>query len=99
MECIRTTDWSDVRTDSMKNPWVYLRFHGPDALARKYWGEYGPDRLGPVANRLRTWLDEGTDVYAYFNNDYHGHAVRDALWLRAALADRPTAAQKRRRRR
>ncbi len=67
--------------------WTYVRFHGPDALARPYVGPYGPDRLQPVAARLAGWLAAGIDVYAYFNNDYDGHAVRDAQWLRAALAE------------
>jgi uncharacterized protein YecE (DUF72 family) len=66
--------------------WAYVRFHGPEALVRKYWGEYGAERLGPVADRLSGWLDEGTDVYAYFNNDYCGYAVKDATWFQAALA-------------
>ncbi len=66
--------------------WTYVRFHGPDALARPYVGPYGPERLQPVAGRLARWLHDGVDVYAYFNNDHHGHAVRDAQWLRSALA-------------
>jgi uncharacterized protein YecE (DUF72 family) len=41
-----------------------------------------------LAERLAAWLAEGTDVYAYFNNDYEGHAVVDAEWLRGHL---PTA--------
>jgi uncharacterized protein YecE (DUF72 family) len=67
--------------------WTYVRFHGPGALepGRKYLGRYGPQRLGPVAKRLGGWLDEGCDVYAYFNNDYCGHAVQDACWLRTSL--------------
>ena len=40
----------------------------------------------PWAERLAAWLDGGHDVYAYFNNDYEGHAVNDAEWLRDALA-------------
>jgi uncharacterized protein YecE (DUF72 family) len=70
---IRTTDWA------------YIRFHGPDALATKYWGEYTGRRLWRPAERLGAWLDEGADVYAYFNNDHEGHAVTDATWLRARL--------------
>ena len=66
--------------------WTYVRFHGPQALTRKYWGRYGGSRLWRPAARLRAWLEEGADVYAYFNNDYHGHAVTDALWLRSRLA-------------
>ena len=67
--------------------WTYVRFHGPDALRVKYVGEYGPDRLRGPAARLGAWLDDGADVYAYFNNDYHGYAVRDATWLGGELDD------------
>jgi uncharacterized protein YecE (DUF72 family) len=66
--------------------WTYVRFHGPDALARKYQGRYGGRRLWRTADRLGRWLDDGNDVFAYFNNDYEGHAVADALWLRDRLA-------------
>lgn len=66
--------------------WTYLRFHGPQALVTKYWGRYTGRRLRPVAERLEPWLDGGCDVYAYFNNDYSGFAVRDASWLKRRLA-------------
>ena len=65
--------------------WTYVRFHGPDALKVKYTGRYTGRRLGPVATRLAAWRDEGCDVYAYFNNDWHGAAVEDATWLRTRL--------------
>ncbi len=70
---IRTTDWT------------YVRFHGPNALEAKYQGRYGGRRLWRVADRLSGWLDEGVDVFAYFNNDWHGAAVDDAAWLRDHL--------------
>jgi uncharacterized protein YecE (DUF72 family) len=66
--------------------WTYVRFHGPEALVAKYWGRYGADRLEPTAARLRACLDEGRDVYAYFNNDHRGFAVEDARWLSQRLA-------------
>jgi uncharacterized protein YecE (DUF72 family) len=66
--------------------WTYVRFHGPRALEEKYRGRYGGRRLWRPARRLARWAGEGTDVYAYFNNDYDGHAVTDAEWLRAAIA-------------
>ncbi len=69
----RTTDWS------------YVRFHGPHALEEKYRGRYGPRRLQRAAKVLGSWLDEGADVYAYFNNDYDGHAPEDAATLRSQL--------------
>ena len=66
--------------------WTYVRFHGPHALERKYWGRYGPDDLAPAAARLESWLADGHDVYAYFNNDHEANAVHDASWLRERLA-------------
>ena len=65
--------------------WTYLRFHGPQATQAKYRGRYGPQRLSRVADRVRPWLEDGIDVYAYFNNDYDGHAVVDAETLRTSL--------------
>ena len=65
--------------------WAYVRFHGPEALVRKYWGRYGGRRLWRVADKLATILDGGDDVYAYFNNDWEGHAVADATWLRERI--------------
>lgn len=65
--------------------WTYVRFHGPKALERPYHGSYGPARLDAWADRLRPLLEQGGDVYAYFNNDFDGHAVWDAQHLRAAL--------------
>ena len=31
------------------------------------------------------WIDDGVDVFAYFNNDFGGAAVADAEWFRARL--------------
>ena len=76
---IRTTDWT------------YVRFHGPRALDEPYHGRYTGRRLLRVAERLATWRDEGCDVYAYFNNDWHGAAVADAEWLRDRLLATPPA--------
>jgi len=61
--------------------WVYLRFHGT-ADAMPYGGNYSPQALSGVARRVKKHLAEGRDVYAYFNNDAEGHAVRNALRLR-----------------
>jgi uncharacterized protein YecE (DUF72 family) len=75
--------------------WTYVRFHGPDAIAHPYRGRYTGRRLRPVADRLARWLDEGCDVFAYFNNDYEGNAVRDARWLRSALDCQPATTRPR----
>ena len=65
--------------------WTYVRFHVPNAQTTPYPGAYGPARLAPMAERLGDWIDAGTDVFAYFNNDYDGHAVTDAQWLHHEL--------------
>jgi uncharacterized protein YecE (DUF72 family) len=70
--------------------WAYCRFHGPNAIgpsavSRKYSGAYGPERLAKPASVLSDWQGQGCDVYAYFNNDEDGAAVRDATWLRERL--------------
>jgi uncharacterized protein YecE (DUF72 family) len=72
--------------------WTYVRFHGPDSLRVKYWGLYGPDRLQPWAERLAALAARGVSAYCYFNNDYQGHAVTDARWLRARIAELSTPA-------
>jgi uncharacterized protein YecE (DUF72 family) len=66
--------------------WTYVRFHGPDAIVRPYQGRYGTERLRSWAERLGPVLERGDDVHAYFNNDWHGNAVRDAVELRGLLA-------------
>jgi uncharacterized protein YecE (DUF72 family) len=62
--------------------WTFVRFHGPDAVNARYQGRYTGRRLRRPAERLCEWLDDGVDVFAYFNNDWDGNAVRDATWLR-----------------
>lgn len=57
---------------------VYVRFHGPSEWAAS---RYGPRRLRPWATRIRGWLKSGVEVFVYFNNDIHGHAIHDARTL------------------
>lgn len=59
---------------------AYLRFHG-----RRYGGSYSHQFLSAQARRIRDWLSGGIDVYAFFNNDRGGHAVRNALDLKRYL--------------
>jgi uncharacterized protein YecE (DUF72 family) len=72
--------------------WTYIRFHGPRATVEPYQGRYTASRLWPTAKRLSRWLDEGTDVYGYFNNDWDANAVADALYLRGRLSAYEAAA-------
>jgi uncharacterized protein YecE (DUF72 family) len=69
--------------------WTYVRFHGPDALNVPYHGAYGEARLTEWAERLSGVRQQGCDVFAYFNNDWYGHAVRDAQLLREIMLGLP----------
>ena len=65
-------------------PFGYIRLHGP-SRQHLYEGSYAEDDLRWWADRIREWLDQDRDVWAYFNNDGHGHAVRNAQRLRELL--------------
>jgi uncharacterized protein YecE (DUF72 family) len=62
-------------------PFVYVRLHGPDH-EHLYGGSYSDADLQWWADRIREWAGSGLDVYAYFNNDGGGNAVRNAETLR-----------------
>lgn len=61
---------------------VYLRFHGGSAL---YASNYSRRELAVWAKKCKTWLKEGKDIYAYFNNDVGGYAVANAKTLTKLL--------------
>lgn len=61
--------------------WTYLRYHG-----RHYAGSYQSSFLRAEALRIAALLERGCAVYAYFNNDAEGWAVRNALDLRRLIA-------------
>jgi uncharacterized protein YecE (DUF72 family) len=73
-------------------PAVYLRFHGP--TERAYAGGYPRAHLRRQAERIAGYLQDGNDVFAYFNNDDAGHAVKDAHTLRSLVQARTTLSQK-----
>lgn len=74
--------------------WVYLRRHGPGV---RYGSGYTQGMIETDAAWMVRWLDEGFDtcafvkkgafderdreVFAFYNNDAEGYAVRDALLL------------------
>jgi uncharacterized protein YecE (DUF72 family) len=63
---------------------VYLRFHGPPEA--RYSGSYPDDALREQAKRISAWRAQGRSVFAYFNNDIGGHAVRNALTLKGMVS-------------
>ena len=66
---------------SGKGDFVYMRFHGP---AGDYGGSYENRYLKSEATRIKRWLAEGKDVYAYFNNTI-GSAFENAISLKEML--------------
>jgi uncharacterized protein YecE (DUF72 family) len=63
---------------------VYLRFHGPQG---NYRASYEPDFLHDQAEQIHEYLQEGKDVYAYFNNTM-GAAFDNAQDLSRLVAER-----------
>lgn len=57
---------------------VYIRLHGP---AGKYQGSYIKRQLEQWARRCKDWMEQGLDVYVYFDNDDSGHAPANAATL------------------
>lgn len=64
-------------------PVAYVRFHGSGA---RYGGRYPDSVLEEWADLLGGEIRRGRRVFAYFNNDSGGHAPRDAIRLREAVA-------------
>ncbi len=65
--------------------WGYLRFHGG---AGRPPGCYRPRRLAAAVDEAAGLWPKRADVYAFFNNDLHGCALRDAVRLARTASDR-----------
>lgn len=81
-------DWDPPRWRTA--PWGYVRFHEGRAQRRPC---YGRAALAAWAAELARQWPPDADVFAYFNNDHHGCAPRDAaVFARLAAAEglRPT---------
>jgi uncharacterized protein YecE (DUF72 family) len=61
--------------------WTFVRFHYG---SRGRGGNYSERELEEWAERIAGWRARA-DVYAYFNNDWNGYAVRNALLLRTMI--------------
>jgi uncharacterized protein YecE (DUF72 family) len=58
---------------------VYLRLHGREQL---YASDYNEADLKLYAEKIISWLDEDKEVWVFFNNDFHGFAINNAMRLR-----------------
>jgi uncharacterized protein YecE (DUF72 family) len=69
------------QTHELTADWTFIRFHRG---RRGRNGNYSERELEEWAQRIEGWR-ERADVYAYFNNDWEGYAVKNGLWLRKRL--------------
>jgi uncharacterized protein YecE (DUF72 family) len=65
----------------MTTDWTLVRFHYGRRGRR---GNYSEAELEQWAERLEGWARR-VEVFAYFNNDWEGFAVRNGLWMRERL--------------
>jgi uncharacterized protein YecE (DUF72 family) len=82
--CLHDMPGSASRPEPI-GPCVYVRLHGSGT---RYGGRYTSQRLTAWAARMAGWAASGLQVWAYFNNDIDGHAIRDADRLRSMLVRR-----------
>jgi uncharacterized protein YecE (DUF72 family) len=78
---------NDFQAHELTADFTFVRFHGGSRGAN---GNYSHGELEDWARRLQAWSDE-VDVFAYFNNDWEGYAIEDALYLKELLGQ-PAAA-------
>ncbi len=69
------------QTMELTADWTFLRFHHGH---RGRNGNYSEGELDEWAERIEAWREE-IEVFAYFNNDWEGYAVRNGLWLKRRL--------------
>jgi uncharacterized protein YecE (DUF72 family) len=61
--------------------WTYLRFHHG---SRGRHGNFSASEIETWARRISQWRRD-TEVYAYFNNDWEGYAIKNAKLLEERL--------------
>jgi len=57
---------------------IYIRLHGSKVL---FTSNYTKKELSSLAQKIKKWLKQNLDVYAYFNNDFSGYAIENARTL------------------
>jgi uncharacterized protein YecE (DUF72 family) len=69
------------QTHELTAEWTFVRFHYG---GRGRNGNYSERELEQWQKRISAWHTHA-EVFAYFNNDWEGFAVRNALWLKRHL--------------
>ena len=61
---------------------IYFRFHGPGSL---YNTKYDDATLKKYSRLFKKWLNAGHTLWIFFNNDWYGYGIDNALTLRKFL--------------
>jgi uncharacterized protein YecE (DUF72 family) len=61
---------------------IYFRFHGPGSL---YNTKYDDTTLKKYSVLFKKWLRQGHELWIFFNNDWYGYGIDNALTLRKFL--------------
>ncbi|MBZ9577445.1 DUF72 domain-containing protein [Patescibacteria group bacterium] len=69
------------RAEKITADFVYIRMHGSKVL---FSSKYTKKELKDLAEKIKKWK-RNKDVFVYFNNDAHGHAIENAKTLRGFL--------------
>jgi uncharacterized protein YecE (DUF72 family) len=69
------------QTHELTADWTFVRFHYGK---RGRNGNYSESELEEWRDRIAAWRHSAV-VFAYFNNDWLGYAVKNALWLKQQL--------------
>jgi uncharacterized protein YecE (DUF72 family) len=78
---IGDTPTRPFQSHEMTADWTFVRFHWG---ARGRRGNYSEAELERWARRIDDWRSR-VEVFAYFNNDWEGFAVKNGRWLRKRL--------------
>jgi len=62
---------------------VYIRFHGTTG---RYSGSYPKSQLQEWAKWIKDQSKNAKGIYVYFNNDAHGHAIKNAKQLKELIS-------------
>jgi len=76
-------DWPDFIDDlSLTSDFVYIRRHGHEG---NYATCYTFNEISKDAERIKMYLQNGKDVFIFFNNDAYAYAPKNALQLISLL--------------
>lgn len=76
----QSSRWPGVR--HVTADFAYIRMHGPKKL---FASSYSKEQLTELATYIQSISPKAKRVYVYFNNDFHGYALKNARSLQKLL--------------